>query len=260
MEDLRQIYSPDGSPLRNYQMGLLAALLEIDKFCKQNDVKYSLSAGTLLGAMRHKGFIPWDDDADTMMTRSEFDKLKGFCDKKGRLTDSLSIVYDLRPTFKYGHQIIDIFVEDVCPDSKFCGFVKLTIARMLGTLIKCKLRLLHKNVFKPFKWWVVFIPIACPFRLTWLQHSIQKVSLWGNGKKSRYISCYTDSVKDMGHKYPSNMFDGYTTAEFEGHEFPIVKNYEMQLSELYGDWHKIPDEKGRVWLARVESDVKIRRK
>lgn len=260
MEDLRQIYSPDGSPLRNYQMGLLAALLEIDKFCKQNDVKYSLSAGTLLGAMRHKGFIPWDDDADTMMTRNEFDKLISHCDENGNITNELSIIYTIHPSFKYKNQIVDIFVEDVCPDNAVFRFIKLTIARLVGLLIKCKFRILNKNLLRPFKWWIIFIPFALPFNLKGLQKFLQRVSVMGNGKHSDYISCFSDTVKDMGHKYPSNMFDGYTTAEFEGHEFPIVKNYEMQLSELYGDWHKIPDEKGRVWLARVESDVKIRRK
>ena len=63
-EQLRTEYNPDGSILRRQQMKMLDILLRVDKFCKEHDIKYWLSSGTLLGAVRHGGFIPWDDDDD----------------------------------------------------------------------------------------------------------------------------------------------------------------------------------------------------
>ena len=54
----------------------LNMLLDIDKLCREYGIKYSLAAGTLLGAIRHKGFIPWDDDIDIMLLREEYDKLR----------------------------------------------------------------------------------------------------------------------------------------------------------------------------------------
>ncbi|WP_439108394.1 LicD family protein, partial [Alkalihalophilus pseudofirmus] len=65
--------------LRSLQMVLLEMLLEIDRVCKENDISYCLSMGTMLGAVRHGGFIPWDDDLDIAMMRPEYEKFKEAC-------------------------------------------------------------------------------------------------------------------------------------------------------------------------------------
>ena len=55
---------------------LLKTLIRFNEFCEKNDIKYSLAYGTALGAIRHKGFIPWDDDIDVLMMRSEYNKFE----------------------------------------------------------------------------------------------------------------------------------------------------------------------------------------
>lgn len=72
---LRQRFNPDGSVLRRQQMRMLELLLELDRICKKHGLKYWLIGGTLLGAVRHKGFIPWDDDMDVQMLRPDYLKL-----------------------------------------------------------------------------------------------------------------------------------------------------------------------------------------
>ena len=73
--ELRQRFNPDGSLLRRQQMRMLDILLEVDRICKRHRIPYWLSSGTLIGAMRHNGFIPWDDDLDIEMMRSDYLRL-----------------------------------------------------------------------------------------------------------------------------------------------------------------------------------------
>ena len=73
MEDFSQ-YNPEGSTLRKMQLRILDILVEIDKVCRKHGIGYWIDFGTLLGAVRHGGFIPWDDDLDIAMTSEDFQK------------------------------------------------------------------------------------------------------------------------------------------------------------------------------------------
>lgn len=75
-DKLRSRYNPDGSDLRRAQLRMTEMLSFFDAFCKTHNLTYWLDAGTLLGAVRHGGFIPWDDDTDVMMPKKDYDKLK----------------------------------------------------------------------------------------------------------------------------------------------------------------------------------------
>lgn len=75
-QNLRERFNPDGSLLRQHQLKLLDMLKFIDKICKQHNIRYWLCSGTLLGAVRHGGFIPWDDDVDIEMLREDYKKFE----------------------------------------------------------------------------------------------------------------------------------------------------------------------------------------
>lgn len=72
----------DATTLRKLQMTELEMLKEVDRICRKYDIKYSLDGGTLLGAIRHNGFIPWDDDADVVMLRPEYIRFYKACKKE----------------------------------------------------------------------------------------------------------------------------------------------------------------------------------
>ena len=74
-EELRQKYNPEGSELRLLQYKMLDELTFLDKICKENNIPYTLVCGSVLGAIRHKGFIPWDDDADIALLEKDYKKL-----------------------------------------------------------------------------------------------------------------------------------------------------------------------------------------
>lgn len=72
---LREMFNPDGSDLRKKQLRMLEMLKYIDKICRENNIKYWLSSGTCLGAVRHGGFIPWDDDVDIELLEDDYNRL-----------------------------------------------------------------------------------------------------------------------------------------------------------------------------------------
>ena len=74
-EALRRKFNPEGSVLRRQQHRMLEILLEVDRICKKHNIRYWLSSGTLIGAVRHKGFIPWDDDLDIEMLLPDYERL-----------------------------------------------------------------------------------------------------------------------------------------------------------------------------------------
>ena len=75
MEDLSK-YNPEGSILRKAQLRMLEILIAVDKICRKHHIDYFLDSGTLIGAVRHKGFIPWDDDLDIAIRREDFPRLQ----------------------------------------------------------------------------------------------------------------------------------------------------------------------------------------
>ena len=130
----------DTKTLRKLQLTELELMIEVDRICRKSNIKYSLDGGTLLGAVRHDGFIPWDDDADIMMSRTEYDKFYDAC--KNELNKEKFFLQEFRtdPEYRWGYSkmrkngtvflrkgqehvkchtgvCIDIFIFDEVPDN-----------------------------------------------------------------------------------------------------------------------------------------------
>ena len=111
---------------KDVQEYLLPILKDLDALCRENDIKYSMMGGGLLGTVRHKGFIPWDDDLDLIFDRENYDKFLKVCETKlpdeYMVTNSIWIKRITRkdnPRLKEEEGCIDLFVFDNVPDDSF---------------------------------------------------------------------------------------------------------------------------------------------
>lgn len=240
---LREVYNPDGSDLRWLQMQLLDVLIAFDHFCREHKITYSLAYGTLLGAVRHEGFIPWDDDVDMIMTRAEWTALKQYIRKDGYLTEEIRIQEVVHPEVFLKLGPIDIFIIDYAPRSVFLDWIKGTICMMLCVLIKCKSRILLHSFKRP-KPWFVFIPLAWLFPMNKMVEWKDAVAQWFTPEtiqKEHKARTYASDPQSLKWLYQYGMFmEEKIDVEFEGHKFMSIPQYDAFLRENYGDYMQIP--------------------
>lgn len=249
--------------LREIQLELL---LEFHEFCEENNINYSLAYGSLLGAIRHKGYIPWDDDIDVCMLRSEYEKLEKIFPENyknrysfytlnrakkwnrpyGKFFNSKTIeIEHTRNNVGIGIGI-DIFPIDDVPDNhkKFERFRKrrllLVKASTLKWLIWSKERSFRKNLII-----AASQILLLPFPNRFLARLIDAYSRNKNNKgyKSVFRSCDTIVGKIS---FPKSLFDGYVDVPFENYTFKAMQGYKDYLHACYGDYMKLPPKEKQV--------------
>lgn len=225
----------------------LDILREIDRFCKENHLTYFLAYGTLLGAVRHQGFIPWDDDADIMMPRKDMEILKkSFDSVKYKYSDiDTERHYEYafpritcRNTFdkkgmiaKYYGVNIDLYPIDGLPedDEEINRFFKKYKVLFKSRLFLIRVRNLMMRLF----------PItSIPFIRTLTKCCINWIKKYDFENSSKVF------VIDA-RVYSKKIFDGVVEVPFEGFRFNAPIGYDEFLRTSYGDYMKLPPEEDR---------------
>ena len=237
----------------------LDILDDVARFCESHDINYFLAYGTLLGAIRHKGYIPWDDDIDIIMPRPDYDKFMSSFDKEsGSRYSTLCEVRDKGYNCCFGkvHDNRTIFQEEYSKKSSFGVFIdvfpfdgyashnQMKRCSLLTNLLKMKLNVWYKersflkNVMT-YIGKVTLFPLSIHTILKYMDRNARKLSFQESKKVCSFFGKQPVFDKEL--------YEEYVYAKFENHDFRIPKNYDKVLSIEFGDYMELPPEKDRVF-------------
>jgi len=255
--------------IEDIQSHLLDILIYFDKFCKENDLKYVLAGGTCLGAVRHKGFIPWDDDLDVFMLREDYEKLYKIWNDKAdterygiiRSDDKVNIhhsvieVQDKNTTFvvsrnldldDYQGLMLDIIPLDGVAPTKFGK-----ICQMAKSMIYCCFNFQRTPAHKgglTVTATKIALNLVRSFKMRykiwkWAEKGFTKYGT----EKSEFSASFVEGATIMRQHFPTEWFKNPAELEFEGYKLPVPKDYDKWLTVSYGDYMQLPPEEDRIF-------------
>lgn len=265
--------------LKKAQQASLEILLAVDRICRENGIRYLLDAGTLLGAVRHQGFIPWDDDIDIAMTRKDYEALKRLLRSgKKLLPENMELIlpdeyrngrafYDFTPRIIYknsrrhgdsremdyyegklNHLWVDIFILDNIPDSPLLDrWVRFRQKVIYGLSMPKRWRLDLGKYSPSDRLKVSLLKGAGRFfsmrKLFSMQERLSRKYEKRHTKNLYYSNYQPDFLQDTLKREWS---EEVTELPFEGHMLMAPAGYDQVLREIYGDYMQLPPEESRV--------------
>lgn len=259
--------------LKELQKTILSIADDIVGICEENNIKYHLTGGTCLGAVRHKGFIPWDDDIDLDVSREDYTRMielikdkysdkyyihnprnkEGYCIPNTQIRLKNTTIRGINDDkVEQSGAYIDIAIIENTYNNKILRKIHGTISMLLGFIVSCRkfalkrkflLSLVEGNneATKIFK---TKIRIGKLFSFFTLRRWTIIYDNWNSickNNKSKYVVVPTGRKHFFGEMYEREDFYLSTTAEFEGRKWKIPKNYDAYLKHMYGDYMIIPN-------------------
>lgn len=249
-DELRERFNPDGSQLRKHQMRLLEMLKYFDDLCKTHGITYWLSSGTLIGGVRHGGFIPWDDDVDVEMLKDDYEKLVRVFESDpnprfilqthksdyyyfapfAKLRDRNSVIKEMNTNvdlyYKYRGVFIDIFIME---PSSSC-LISRSASILHNLLLLHPMSNIKNRIVRSIYYRVIFFLL---YKITIpVLRLITRV-----GVKDRLR--HTAGSGFIKERYYGEIFPVQKIL-FEDMYVPVPNKYDSYLRRIYGDYMKLP--------------------
>ena len=265
---MTEIINVDRETLRKLQLKELESLIYFDAFCKKHELRYYLLGGCVIGAVRHGGFIPWDDDIDLIMPRRDYERMLKLwkqnesgdrflmlkTDGKVFTGNSFATLIDTSATMVKENQkdidvphgiVTDIFPMDGCPDGKLQRYIQYYHAMMYSLFI---------TEFVPEKHGTI-IKLVSSLLLKLVPSRDRRTKIWQ--KHERKMTKYAFNTHEkctelcagphyMLNKYPHAAFAEAEYHDFEGLSMPLPKGYDTYLKMAFGDYMALPPEDKQV--------------
>ena len=256
----------DDKVLRQLQLAMLETLKVFDAFCRKHDIKYSLYAGSLLGAVRHRGFIPWDDDLDVCMSRAEYERFislweqeqpEGYILQNKENTraywqsfskirkDHTTFLQEEREAGQYHTGVfLDVFPLDRIPNGK--------LNRAIYKWHCMKYQLLTREFVPPKAGLVTRLgsaviltctPKSCREKLR--QKTLKKITRY-NGQENLEIAAI-ETMASLRKPFAADMLDSYVDLPFEDGAYMCFAGWHNHLQRKFGDYMQLPPEEDRAW-------------
>ena len=242
---------------------------EFDRICRENNITYYLCGGSLLGAVRHKGYIPWDDDIDLFMERNEYERFCQIADRE--LPEDLHLQnYHTEPNCglvfakirkkgttmseTYSHHInmeqgiwIDIFPLDHLPDDvkKADSLKKKVLILKNLYIVKCGYKNPHPESLTYRIAYAVCKAVVAPFSLQYFIHQLERCMKTSQHERTEYLFPFGGAYpkKDT---VPAVWFDETEQFDFEDTKLTGIRAYDAYLTQIYGNYMELPPVEKRV--------------
>ena len=235
--------------LKELQMQILDY---VDAFCRSNGIRYTLSGGSLLGAIRHKGFIPWDDDIDIQMLRGDYQRFTELWMEKetNTLYELINIESDNNQGYPFGkvqNVLTTSFIGKIQRTGVFIDIFPLDKVRDESDFIKR-----HQKVVRLYKLRGLVFKLMRIGMGGLMMNLYRRLARRINNVAKMNESCECDWAFEMTSgllckkPMPMAIFNEYTNTAFENRQYMTVKDYDTYLSLTFGNYMVLPPEEKRV--------------
>ena len=265
---MTQVLELDRNTLRQLQLKELESLVYFDDFCRRNGLNYYLLGGCVIGAIRHGGFIPWDDDVDLIMPRDDYQRMLRLWKEQEKgsrylmlttdgevftgncfatLVDtSATMVKENQKDINVPHGVVtDIFPMDGCPEGKLQRYLQYYHAMMYSLYITEVVPSKHGGAVRiASKLLLKLVPSRKRRTKIWKKHE-KKMSRYPF-KDHEWCTELCAGPHYMRNKYPRDAFIKAEYHDFEGLSVPLPAGYDVYLRTAFGDYMQLPPEDKQV--------------